>query len=130
VAPLLKLDWRWGFVATALAPVRGGGEFAVLQLLRMVVPNTVGEILTSKQQQLFIRKKSILRIFTLKLCFDSSGEEYFSSLQQKRLNYHHLSILFFCALNSVLFLLTTQDTSGLTERFLTPSPEKKNNSAI
>jgi hypothetical protein len=29
VAPLLKLDWRWGFVATTLAPVRGGGEFAV-----------------------------------------------------------------------------------------------------
>ena len=24
MAPLLKLDWRWGFVATALTPVRGG----------------------------------------------------------------------------------------------------------
>ena len=24
VVPLLKLDWRWGFVATALAPVRWG----------------------------------------------------------------------------------------------------------
>ena len=30
VAPLLKLDWRWGFVATALAPVRRG-EFTVVQ---------------------------------------------------------------------------------------------------
>ena len=36
VAPLLKLDWRWGFVATALAPVRGGGAFGVGRLVKGV----------------------------------------------------------------------------------------------
>ena len=32
MAPLLKLDWRWGFVATALAPVRGAGELDVEEI--------------------------------------------------------------------------------------------------
>ena len=38
VVPLLKLDWRWGFVATALAPVGGGSLYIltkkILSLIR------------------------------------------------------------------------------------------------
>ena len=32
MAPLLKPNWRWGFVATALAPVLGGGILLYVEI--------------------------------------------------------------------------------------------------